>query len=125
MNHNIIISDTDARRLRDLLEKAPRNGADELLNRLAGELDRAHIVPQAELPEDVVALGSTVELEDLEDGEVMTYTLTLPGEADASAGRISVLAPLGTGMLGYRVGDEFEWPVPTGTVKMRIRRKLS
>ena len=123
MKHQIIISDRDERTLRSLLQDpqcANTAGAPNL-ERLTGELNRARIVPSSEMPEDVVSLGSTVELEDLDDGEVLSYTLTLPENADPGKGRISVLAPLGTGMLGFRVGDEFEWPVPDGTIRVRIR----
>ncbi|HEU5122533.1 MAG TPA: nucleoside diphosphate kinase regulator [Verrucomicrobiae bacterium] len=127
MKQKIIISDRDERRIRSLLDtRRSANAAEaENLQRLAGELDRARILPPEEMPSDVVALGSTVELEDLEDNEISTYTLVLPHEADASQGRISVLAPLGTGMLGFREGDEFKWPVPTGTIKVRIRRLIA
>ena len=118
----IIISDYDERRLRQLLEQ-PATAADSPnVQRLAQELDRADIVPVKEMPEDVVALGSTVELELLDDGDFSTFTLALPHEADISAGRISVLAPIGTGMLGFRVGDVFRWPVPGGSARVRIRR---
>jgi regulator of nucleoside diphosphate kinase len=65
-----------------------------------------------------------VEIEDLSDGEVSTFTLVLPSEANPAAGRISLLAPLGMGMIGYREGDEFEWPLPAGTARYRVRRVL-
>lgn len=127
MKKKIIISSRDERRIRSLLDaRRSANAAEaENLQRLAGELDRARILPTEEMPSDVVALGSTVELEDLDDSEISTYTLVLPHEADASQGRISVLAPLGTGMLGFRAGDEFKWPVPTGTIQVRIRRLIA
>jgi regulator of nucleoside diphosphate kinase len=127
MKQKIIISNRDERRIRSLLDtRRSANAAEaENLQRLAGELDRARILPTEEMPADVVALGSTVELEDLDDQEISTYTLVLPHEADASQGRVSVLAPLGTGMLGFRAGDEFKWPVPTGTIKVRIRRLIA
>jgi regulator of nucleoside diphosphate kinase len=67
-------------------------------------------------------MNSTVELEDLEDGEILTYTLVFPENADIESGRISILAPLGMAMLGFKVGDEFEWPVPAGTLRVRVRR---
>lgn len=126
MNTTIIITETDARRLRPLVQNSkPGSGADaDSINRLRIELDRAKIVPDDQLPEDVIAMNSTVELEDLTDGEILTFTLVYPEKADAAAGKISVLAPLGTAMLGYRVGDEIEWPVPAGTVRVRVRKLL-
>jgi regulator of nucleoside diphosphate kinase len=127
MKKKIIISDRDERTLRELLAKRQSFFAAEAMNlqRLTGELDRARIVPLEKLPADVVTLGSTVELEDVGDGEILTYTLTLPHEANVNEGRISILAPLGTGMLGYRVDDEFEWPVPTGKIRVRIRKLIA
>lgn len=124
MNQTIIISARDENRLRRLLGGVhPTDPAqrDSLL-RLAGELDQARILPDSEVPPDIVTLGSTVELEDMDDGEILTYTLVFPWESNASQGRISILAPLGSGMLGYRLGSEFKWPVPGGVMHARIRR---
>lgn len=120
----IIVSDYDERRLRRLLEQPAALIDLPNVERLGRELNRARILSRGEMPDDVVALGSTVELEFLDDGDTATFTLALPHEADVSEGRISVLAPLGTGVLGFRVGDTFDWPVPGGTARVRIRRML-
>lgn len=122
----IYITESDARRLRPLLESAAlQKGPDaDNLKRLEAELERAHIVSENELPADVITMNSTVELEDLEDGERFTYTLVFPEHADVDQGRISILAPLGSAMLGYRVGDEFEWPVPSGQIRVRVLRLI-
>jgi regulator of nucleoside diphosphate kinase len=124
MNQPIYITDRDARRLRPLIEaKSAAKGAEaENLKRLQSELDRAQVVPEHEVPAGVITMNTTVELEDLTDGEVSTFTLVFPEDADVDQGRISILAPLGTAMLGYRVGDEVEWPVPSGTIRVRVRR---
>lgn len=117
----ITISERDAFRLRQLVQaSAPSNA--ENIQRLKTELDRARIVPREDLPGNVIAMNSTVELEDLEDGEILTYTLVFPENADIESGKISILAPLGMAMLGFKVGDEFEWPVPAGTLRVRVRR---
>ena len=127
MNHPIIITETDAKQLRSLLQR--KNAVDttfaESVSRLNNELERAVIVAEADLPGDVIALNSTVELEDLVDREVQTFTLVLPEYADYAEGRISILAPIGMALLGYRVGDEIEWPVPGGTARVRVRKQLS
>ena len=123
MNLPITISERDAARLRQLVHAcAPSNT--EHIQRLKAELDRARVVPGHELPANVIAMNSTVELEDLEDGEILTYMLVFPENADIEAGKISILAPLGMAMLGFKVGDEFEWPVPAGTLRVRVRRVL-
>jgi regulator of nucleoside diphosphate kinase len=117
----ITISERDALRLRNLIATHAATNT-ENLEKLKAELDRAHIVPEPELPGNVIAMNSTVELEDLEDGEILTYTLVFPENADVESGKISILAPLGMAMLGFKVGDEFEWPVPAGTLRVRVRR---
>lgn len=126
MSSPIYITETDARRLRPLVESAAlQKGPDAAnLRRLDAELKRAHIVSEDELPPDAITMNSTVELQDLEDGDRFTYTLVFPEGANVDQGRISILAPLGTAMLGYRVGDEFEWPVPAGTLRVRVLRLI-
>jgi regulator of nucleoside diphosphate kinase len=126
MDLPIAITEQDAAHLRRLLDSnlARKETDADSLKRLERELDRASIVPQSALPTDAIAMNSTVELEDLSDGEILTYTLVYPELADAASGRISILAPLGMAMLGYRVGDEFEWPVPSGTIRVRVRRMI-
>ena len=65
-------------------------------------------------------MNSRAELLDLDSGERMEFTLVFPSDANIEAGKISVLAPLGTAMLGYRVGDEFEWHVPYGIRRFKV-----
>jgi regulator of nucleoside diphosphate kinase len=90
------------------------------MNSLAAELARAEIVDADEIPPDVITLNSRAELLDLGTGERMEFTLVFPIDADIEANKISILAPLGTAMLGYRVGDEFEWVVPYGLRRLRV-----
>lgn len=122
MNNRIHISEADERRLRALIALAPRVEARErqYLSRLETELDRAMIVAKDRLPADVISMNSRVELEDVSDGSVLTYTLVFPEDSDPSEGKISILAPIGTSMIGYRVGDEYEWEVPSGKMRLRV-----
>lgn len=127
MNHrDIYITDLDLKRLGELLEAAQRFNQYDLadLAELAAELARAQVVPSAQIPADVITMNSTVRLEDLESGEEMTYTLVFPNEADIDQHKISVLAPIGTAMLGYRVGDTLEWPVPGGVSRLKVKQIL-
>src|SRR3954468_10480119 len=98
----IFIADDDRLRLPDLVRRAlDQNAAGRnYLADLAGELRRARVVPRAEVPPDVVTMGSTVRLTDLETGEEETYTLVYPEDADIEENRLSVLAPVGTALLG-------------------------
>ena len=113
---------------KQLLRVLPRIGTDyadrEDLVVLAEELERAVEVEPEAVPADVVTLNSTVRVIDLESSAAMDYTIVMPGEANYDAGRISVLAPLGTALLGYRVGDEIEWEVPRGVRRLRIEAVL-
>ena len=90
------------------------------LRLLENELKRARIVAPEEVPPDVITMNTRAELLDLETGERMEFTLVLPAEANINDGKISVLAPLGTAMLGYRVGDEFVCHVPHGLRQLKV-----
>jgi regulator of nucleoside diphosphate kinase len=69
---------------------------------------------------DVITMNSRAEMRDFETGETIAFTLVFPSEANIDEEKISVLAPIGAGMLGYRVGDEFEWKVPDGLRRMKV-----
>lgn len=120
--NTIQITQSDYNRLQDLLRDArPETAEDQRCSEaLFQELMRAKIKPPDEIPTDVITLGSRARLRDLESGDVLEYTLVLPVDADVEAGRISILAPLGTAMLGFRRGDEIEWMMPGGKVKLRV-----
>lgn len=124
----IYIADDDRARLdaliRRVLDHPGLQATHPYLAALAGELRRARVVPRAEIPRDVVTMNSTVRLRDLETDEDETYTLVYPDEADIEANKISVLAPVGTALLGYRAGDHVEWPVPAGVARLRVEEVL-
>jgi regulator of nucleoside diphosphate kinase len=122
----IHITEFDNKRLRDLLTEASYSEyrGSEYLDDLEQELDRAMIVDPKKVPPDLVTMNSQVRLEDLDTGEEMVYTLVFPEDADHTHNKISILAPIGTAMLGYRVGDIFEWKVPEGLSKMKIKEIL-
>jgi regulator of nucleoside diphosphate kinase len=117
----IYFSERDYERLRGLVDgSVNQRPLRHTLTQLERELDRAEIVPEAALPADVVGMHSTVRLVDLDTEREHVYTVVYPHEADADRGRISVLAPIGTAVLGYRTGDVVEWDVPAGTRRLRI-----
>jgi len=90
------------------------------LRLLENELNRARIVAPEEVPPDVITINTRAEFLDLETGERMEFTVVLPIDANINDGKISVLAPLGTAMLGYRIGDEFVWHVPHGLRRLKV-----
>ena len=79
-----------------------------------GEIDRARIHPDKDLPANVVAIGSELEFVDERNGQVRRMTLVLPGEADIESGRISVMTQMGVGLIGLSEGQSIEWPLPDG-----------
>lgn len=126
MSPNILITDVDHRRLGALITESFQLDALErrYLSELEQELAGARTIDSSEVPPDVVTMNSTVELSDLDTGETTNYTLVYPREADVLNNRISVLAPVGTAILGYRVGDVVRYPAPKGMVRLRIDNLL-
>jgi regulator of nucleoside diphosphate kinase len=117
----IIITDRDHEILSKMLAHrahVPRKRSE--VQPLEEELHRAEIVPPYKVPPDVITMNSRAELLDLDTGERMEFTVVLPEEANLSEGKISILAPVGTGMLGYRMGDAFEWPAPNGLRRLKV-----
>jgi regulator of nucleoside diphosphate kinase len=122
----IYITDQDNQQLKNLIEMARRfNYHDRAdLAELEAELVQAKIIASTKIPPDVITMNSTVCLIDLETGEEMIYTLVFPNEADIEQNKISILAPIGTAMLGYKVGDIVEWPVPDGLSRLKVKEIL-
>lgn len=122
----IYITEPDYHRLSSLIEKTLEgNGVDkQYLKKLEAELDRAEIVEPKNIPADVITMRSKVRLKDLVSGETNVYSLVFPTEADFTEGKISVLAPIGTAILGYKQGDTIEWPVPSGLRRLKVDEVL-
>jgi len=125
-DRTIVITETDIRRLSQMLasEFAAAIVPKQYLNDLRSELERAEIVADDELPDDVVVMNSTVVLRDLDTGEQETFTLVFPQKANIAKNKLSVLAPIGTAILGYRVGDVVRWKVPDGDRRLQIEEVL-
>ena len=122
----IYITEPDYERLSGLIDRTrERSNVDrEYLNKLEAELDRAEIIDPKDIPADVITMRSRVRLKDLVSGESNTYSLVFPTEADFAEGKISVLAPIGTAILGYSLGDTIEWPVPSGLRRLKVEEIL-
>ena len=122
MKRTIYITKADMTRLQALIAGA--KGSRDDLSSLRTELDQAHVVEPDQIPPDVITMNTQAKLRDLEEAEEMTYTLVFPEQANYEQNRISVLAPIGTAMLGQREGDEFEWAVPAGSVRLKVIKVL-
>jgi regulator of nucleoside diphosphate kinase len=122
----ILITEDDMARLRELVRQG-RMAAHKDRNHLAEldqELDRAEVIAAGEVMPDVVTMHSTVRVRDVDSGRSMVYTLVFPVDADIGQQRISVLAPIGTALLGFRTGDVFERRTPGGTRRLQIEEVL-
>lgn len=122
MEKHIYMTQNDYDRLSSMV--ADRAASRQDLQQLEAELDRADIVDVAELPADVVTMHSVVRLRDIDSGELKTYRLVYPSEAGRGESSLSVLAPIGTALLGYRSGDTIEWTVPRGVKRVQVMEVL-
>lgn len=119
---HIIITKEDHERLENLFASGFATAFSDkpYLQSLRGELNIAKVVSPDEVPSNVVTMNSTVRLRELRTKEIETYTLVYPKDADIATNKLSVLAPIGTAILGYRVGDRVEWKVPRGMTRFKI-----
>lgn len=109
----ITISSLDAARLEKILDALDANqfpNSDEL----RAELDRADIVKPEGMPPNVVTMNSTVTFRMESSGKEFSLALVYPGDIDGNTGKISILAPVGSALLGLREGDDISWPGPGG-----------
>ena len=106
---SIILSRLDVERIESLLEN-PALRDSPAGDRLRAEFDRAEIVEPQDMPADVVSMNSSADCVDETSHKHHTLTLVYPRDADAEAGRVSVLAPVGSALLGLRVGQTIDWP---------------
>ena len=121
MDHTIQISSYDKQRIvRMLLDVDTAENNREEIADLEAEIARGEEIEPRQMPPDVITMNSSVRVTDIEAGTTHLYTIVFPWDADFAAGRISVLAPLGTALLGYRVGETVEWEMPRGVRRLRI-----
>jgi regulator of nucleoside diphosphate kinase len=104
-----VLSRFDQERLEKLLAKV---GARPDLDALRAEIDRAEVVEPEQIPPNRVTMNSRVRFTDEESKDEHEITLVFPAHADVEENRISVLAPVGSALLGLSVGDTIEWPLP-------------
>jgi len=125
-SHQIYITSFDRDRLQNILASPSiQSGPDrEHLAELQKELVRATIVEPKDIPADVVTMNSKFRVRDMQTDDVVEYTLVFPHEADITQNKLSVLAPIGIGLLGYKAGDVFEWAVPNGKRVLKVEEIL-
>jgi regulator of nucleoside diphosphate kinase len=109
---SIIVTTTDQERLAALASAVIKRDPD-VARELMGELDRATVVAADAAPTNVVCMGSKLVFR-ADDGTVRQVTLVFPGEADIGSGRISILTPVGTALLGLSKGQSIKWTARDG-----------
>lgn len=114
-DRHIIVNELDFSRLTRLLEQHDNTG-----DALAAELERAVLVRPSAVPKDVVTMNSDVEYEDEETNQRRVVRIVYPRDADAERGHVSVLAPIGSALLGLRIGQSIRWPLPDGSRRLRV-----
>lgn len=125
-SRTIYLSEFDVKRLRELVNEAEYSTyrGSRYLTNLRAELNKARIVSPQEVPGDVITMNSKVRLLDMEDNEEMVFTLVFPQDANIHEDKISIFAPIGTAVLGYKVGDTIEWEVPDGKRTLKVMEIL-
>ena len=107
-SENIMITDKDLLKIRSILG----NVGGENLENLDYELERATVIPVQEAPNDLVTMHSKVKILNVQDNKEMVVTLVYPNETNTAEGKISILAPLGSAIIGLRVDQEINWTFP-------------
>jgi len=115
----ICITEYDMERLRSIIEIYGGNDR-PYLEQLEDELNKARVVDPKNIPDNVVTMNSIVRIKDLDTGEEETFTLVFPGKTNITEKAVSILAPIGTALIGYGEGDIIEWEVPAGTKRFQI-----
>ena len=123
---DIWMTDFDLERLRKLLEgtRVWSSRDREHLERLDEELARAHVVSTTDIPPEAVTINSRLRLRDLDSGQDIVFPLVFPSAADSQQGKVSVLVPLGTAVLGFRRGDAFTWRMPGRVRWLQVKEVL-
>lgn len=109
----ITIRESDAERIANLALGA-EDKSPQVAELLLAEINRAKIVPDAQLPRDIVAMQSVVKFVDEASGLERTLQLVYPQDTDIDAGRISILSLVGAGLLGLKPGQSIRWPDRAG-----------
>ncbi|KQY15031.1 nucleoside diphosphate kinase regulator [Rhizobium sp. Root73] len=108
----IVVSDVDEARLSGLAATVA-NRMPDLSDDLLTELERAKVIPHHSMPEKVVRMGSTLEYA-ADDSQKRQVTLVYPGDADIAQGKISILTPIGTALIGLSEGQSIDWAARDG-----------
>lgn len=112
--------------LKELMQKVNSNVevTQACYDKLRTELADAVVMPDAEMPENVVRLYSKIDVE-TPYGLLNDYQVVMPKDADNKAKKLSILSPMGSALIGYAEGDEVLWTFPVGERKITIKKVVS
>lgn len=114
----LIMSELDVLRIEKLIEKTP--GLSKQVAHLESELARAKLVKPQEVPADIVTMNSRVRFRITESGKEFEKTLVYPADLAKTEDAISIFAPIGSALIGVRVGETIEWPMQTGAAHVEV-----
>lgn len=119
----IWVTKTDLERLGNLIELVRNDGERQLyqyIKKLEEKLEYAEVARSEDIPSSVITMRTKVRLKDLDTGEETVYSLVFPGEAQFDEGKLSILSPLATAILGYRLGDTVEFQAPSRLRRLKV-----
>lgn len=118
----IILSKLDYTRISESIKHAKQLGkiAATEASKLLTELSNAKVVESQDIPADVVTMNSIIKISFLSSDKVVQFQLVYPDNANIKENKISIFSPISTALIGYKVGDEIEWVVPSGLTKIKI-----
>jgi len=112
------LSKSDFKLLKEHLEKSNMSAYNK--EKLRTELKEATIYNEEDLPSDVVCLKSEARIANTKTGKEFTFKLVMPEEANIKVQKVSVFAPIGIALFGYRTGDSISWEMPDGIQEFKI-----
>lgn len=126
MKEEIMITELDYVRLCDLVHKVKNTKTAEMKNLvvLGSEIKRAKRVDSKKITSEYITMNSVIEVTDMDTNKILNLKLVYPRDADFKKGHISILSPLGSALIGYKVGDTISFEVPKGVKEIKINRIL-
>lgn len=120
--NQIVLSRLDYTRIQNYITNARQAGSINIseAKNLIGELNKAKVINPEEVPGDLVTMNSIVKITFMHSQKQLQFQIVYPGQANLKENRISIFSPIATALIGYSVGSEIEWMVPTGATKIRI-----
>lgn len=111
---------TDYNALRRLLRYPGMLARGNEVQLLEKELNKATVIDDQKVSEEVVRLNSHVKVQDVQTGKITEFQIVMPSHADFKLRKMSVLAPMSIALLGFKKGDSFNWEMPGGVKRIRI-----